>query len=138
MTYKENIERLIVSKETAVALRQIGFNEWCDKYYHVDEIYEDDPDSYEMGSNQKCNENFEDYHERVAAPYVIDALLWMHYRLDIMFDLNAYRNGGETMQACVIVGKKNGRDKKFSSFAENIQLAIKSCIDEYFKEETDE
>ena len=28
--YVEKIERRIVSKEVAIALRAIGFNEWCD------------------------------------------------------------------------------------------------------------
>lgn len=74
-TFKsKDVSRELVSKEAAITLREMGHDAWCDCYYHTDN---DDPWDYEMGHHQVCNSSFEDYHERVAAPYVTDAVLWL-------------------------------------------------------------
>lgn len=63
---------VVVSKDTAVFLREHGHNEYCDCYLHTDN---DNPWNYEMGNNQQCNSSL--LGERVAAPYVTDAVLWL-------------------------------------------------------------
>lgn len=123
--YVEKIERRIVSKEVAIALRTIGFNEWCDIYYHVDDIYEDDPESYEMGNHQVCNESFEDYHERVPAPYVIDALLWLSYKLDSYFEIKKVERGYSVFIT------KNDRSRAVSTVNKDQQEAIKEALDKF-------
>ena len=70
-----NMNNMVVSKTVAQWLRDMGHNEFCDCYLHTDNDREDD---YEMWtSNQHCNGDLPDSAERIAAPYVSDALLWL-------------------------------------------------------------
>lgn len=70
--YAINMKRELVSKEVAVTLKEMGHDEYCDCYYHTDN---DIPWDYEMGRYQQRNSTL--LGERVAAPYVTDAVLWL-------------------------------------------------------------
>lgn len=90
---KEVFKQKVVSKKSAKVLRAIGHDSFCDCYYHTDN---DDPWDYEMGNNQVCNSTFEDYHERIAAPYVTDALIWLIQNKGIAFDVISGKAKTET------------------------------------------
>ena len=67
---------VVVSKDTAIFLREHGHIEYCDCYLHTDN---DSQDDYEMWSrNQHSNLDLPDSAERIAAPYVFDALMWLN------------------------------------------------------------
>ena len=83
---------VVVSKDTAVFLREHGHNEYCDCYLHTDN---DSQDDYEMWPrNQHCNSDLPDSAERIAAPYVCDALIWLmqnfHARIKVYNDGPGY------------------------------------------------
>ena len=87
------LQERVVSKEAAIKLRKMGHDAWCDCYYHTDN---DEPDDYEMGNNQVQNSTFEDYHERCAAPYVSQALLWLMQFKGIAVDVRTYPANNES------------------------------------------
>lgn len=73
----------VVNKDVAMFLREHGHNEFCDCYLHTDNDMQDD---YEMWSrNQHCNADLPDSAERIAAPYVTDALLWIMRDMGVIF-----------------------------------------------------
>ena len=82
-TYKsKDVSRELVSKEAAITLKEMGHDAWCDFYYHTDN---DNPWDYEMGNNQQCNSSL--LGERVAAPYVTDAVLWLMQHKGLAFEV---------------------------------------------------
>ena len=105
----ETTKKTVVSKDVAQAMRDMGFNDYCDCYLHTDNDRQDD---YEMWSrNQHCNSDLPDDAERIAVPYVTDALLWLmqykdvtvctdhysdEYQVDLYIDDDCYGMGVHT------------------------------------------
>lgn len=74
-------DRKVVNKNVAQMLRDMGHNDFCDCYLHTDNGLQDD---YEMWAHQQhCNSDLPDHAERIAAPYVTDALLWLMQYKDV-------------------------------------------------------
>lgn len=119
----------LVSKDAAKILRKMGHNDWCDCYYHVDN---DDPDDYEMGNNQVCNDNFEEYHKRVAAPYVSQALLWLMQFKGIAIETKTYYDAnsesGFYYSVKLMFGDENYVSGTNIDYQEALYMAIDSLL----------
>lgn len=128
MTLSKEFNQVLVDKSSAIILRRLGHNAWCDCYYHTDN---EDEDDYEMGNNQICNDNFQDYHERVAAPYVTDALLWLIQFNNIAVDITHTINHDHIVDYDVKIyfGKVNNECVMAKN--NDIQKAIRDAIHYY-------
>ena len=115
----------VVSKESAIKLREMGFNQFCDCYYHTDN---DDPYDYEMGNNQLNNDNFEDYHERCSAPYVNQALLWLMHTYGIALEVKTYYNKKSETGFEYSVKIKFGEDSYFQISDIDYQTALHHAL----------
>lgn len=124
----------LVSKEAAITLREIGFNQFCDCYYHTDN---DEPDDYEMAHEQVCNDSFEEYHARVAAPYVCDALLWLMRKKNVSLLVDFFPNKSSETGISYQVElhySHNGEIKCAIGVDTDYQAALRDAIDVYFNE----
>lgn len=122
------MEEILVTKDSARKLRLLGHNEWCDCYYHTDN---DDEYDYEMGNNQIRNDTFKDYHERIAAPYVSEALLWLMQEKNVGLEVKLDKEHRKYHVTLII-----GSHRYTSSYYKlDYQEALKEVIDELlFKE----
>lgn len=73
---------MVVSKTTAQALRNMGYNEYCDCYVHTDTDQEDDCEMW--AHRQHRNSDLPNSACRIAAPYVSDALIWLMQFKDVI------------------------------------------------------
>ena len=104
----------------------MGHDAWCDCYYHTDN---DNPDDYEMGNNQVQNSTFEDYHERCAAPYVSQALLWLMQFKGIAVDVRTYYSETSETGFEYSVKLKFCEDSFVSGVSIDYQEALRLAID---------
>lgn len=119
------MRKVVVTKTTAQALRDMGYDEYCDCYLHTDNDREDD---YEMWPrNQHCNSELPDTAERIAAPYVTDALLWLMERKGIKFDVQSVPFPGSGWEYYLTVKHPEGH---ISLNGADFQEVLSAALDE--------
>lgn len=121
--YFNNLEK-VVSKDAAIILRDMGFNQYCDCYYHTDNYREDD---YEMGREQTSNECL--VGERCSAPYVSQALMWLVNVTGIAFDVMTYPDDKSDTGYVYDVKLKFGNCGNVSCDDADYQIALRGAID---------
>lgn len=116
----------VVNKDVAMFLREHGHNEYCDCYLHTDNDMQDD---YEMWTrNQHCNANLPDSAERIAAPYVTDALLWIMRYMGVIF-YSEYDKYKKLYKAYITYYDGAGLCHTLMSEDDDFQVAISNALD---------
>ena len=121
--YINNLEK-IVSKDAAIILRDMGFRQFCDYYYHTDNDREDD---YEMGHEQTSNDFLTG--GRCSAPYVTQALLWLVNVTGIAFDVRTYPDDKSDTGYVYVVKLMFGSCCDVSCDDADYQTALRDAID---------
>lgn len=121
--YIKKLEK-IVSKDAAIILRDMGFNQFCDYYYHTDNDSEDD---YDMGDEQMSNECLTG--ERCSAPYVTQALLWLIKVTGIAFNVRTYHDNKSATGYVYVVKLMFGNYGDVSCDDADYQTALRDAID---------
>ena len=118
----------IVSKEAAIKLREMGYDQFCDCYYHTDEFSHDD--DWELDGEQICNSTFSDNSERVAAPYVSEAILWLMRHKGVAMNVSVKIDRGCAKGYCYIVAIRHSGAQFVSAKDRDYQAALFKAIDE--------
>lgn len=117
----------IVSKEAAIKLREMGYDQLCDCYYHTDEYSHDD--DWEWAGEPVCNSAFSDNAERIAAPYVSEAILWLMRHNGVTMETTICNNDYNTKGYYYVV-RINYKDTYVSGKDSDYQEALGKAIDE--------
>ena len=117
----------IVSKQAAIKLREMGYDQFCDCYYHTDEFSHDD--DWEWAGEQVCNSTFSDNSERVAAPYVSEAIIWLMRHKGITMETTICSSEYNIKSYCYVV-RINYKDTYVSGRDSDYQAALFKAIDE--------
>ena len=117
----------IVSKEAAIKLREMDYDQLCDCYYHTDEYSHDD--DWEWAGEHVCNSTFSDNSERVAAPYVSEAILWLMQHKGVAIETTIC-SGDVNIKGYYYVVKINYKNTYVSGRDNDYQEALGKAIDE--------
>jgi len=130
-TYKsKDVSRELVSKEAAITLKEMGHDAWCDCYYHTDN---DDPWDYEMGNNQQCNSSLPG--ERVAAPYVTDAVLWLMQHKGLALEVATVKDKESETGFLYVVTLKFLDERGFRVTDIDYQKALVTAVDKLLNDD---
>lgn len=126
----KDLKRELVSKEASVTLKEMGHDAWCDCYYHTDN---DDPWDYEMGNNQQCNSTL--LGERVAAPYVTDAVLWLMQHKGVAQCVNITPSVNSETGFLYVVSLAYGRECGITATNVDYQKALVDAVDRLLEDD---
>ena len=133
------MEDQIVSFETAMLLREKGFNEPCSYYYEDDELYKlayyhGDGTGF-VRNNSPINDRLSCEEMQCTAPTQSLAQRWLREIHHITFNANPHRNNGEIIYIITI---KDISNKKYIDFNVMMNASNKAIMFDTYEDAIEE